>query len=30
MIHIRKQEGLCQNKVNSNFVSIYNYKMVYL
>ena len=29
MIYIRKQEGLCQNKVNSSFVSIYNYKMVY-
>ena len=29
MIYIRKQEGLCQNKVNSNFVSIYNYNMVY-
>ena len=29
MIYIRKQEGLCQNKVNSSFVSIYSYKMVY-
>ena len=29
MIYIRKQEGLSQNKVNSSFVSIYNYKMVY-
>ena len=29
MIYIKKQEGLCQNKVNSSFVSIYNYKMVY-
>ena len=29
MIYIRKQEGLCQNKVNSSFISIYNYKMVY-
>ena len=29
MIYIRKQQGLCQNKVNSSFVSIYNYKMVY-
>ena len=29
MIYIKKQEGLCQNKINSSFVSIYNYKMVY-
>ena len=29
MIYIKKQQGLCQNKVNSSFVSIYNYKMVY-
>ena len=29
MIYIKKQEGLCQKKVNSSFVSIYNYKMVY-
>ena len=29
MIYIKKQEGLRQNKVNSSFVSIYNYKMVY-
>ena len=29
MIYIKKQQGLCQNKVNSSFVSIYNYKMVF-